>query len=185
MHRRRPWSSTLRALPKAAMGRPRPRRAGHVPERWPRFAWADRWAVVFGEIALYAFAVLAVTGVYLAVFFDPAMERAAYHGSYTPLGGVPVSKAYESTLRLSFDVRGGLLMRQIHHWAALIFVAAVCLVLLRLFFTGSFRRPRVLNWLIWVILLVLGMAVGWAGRGLPDRTCSRGSPGARPARPPP
>src|SRR5215471_34804 len=131
MHRRRAWSSTLRARQKAPMG-PRPRRPGHVPERWPRFAWADRWSVVFGEIALYAFAVLAVTGVYLAVFFDPAMKRAAYHGSYTPLDGVPVSKAYESTLRLSFDVRGGLLMRQIHHWAALIFVAAVCLVLLRL-----------------------------------------------------
>src|SRR5215472_12561834 len=142
MHKTRSWTSTLRISRKAAMGGPRSRQAGPVPERWWRFARADRWALMFGEIALYAFVVLAATGVYLAVFFDPAMDRVAYHGSYGPLRGVPVSKAYASTLHLSFDVRGGLLMRQIHHWAALIFVAAVCLLLLRLFFTGAFRRPR-------------------------------------------
>jgi len=82
-----------------------------MPARWSRFARADRWSLVFGEIALSAFVVLAATGVYLAVFFDPAMKRVAYHGSYAPLRGVPVSKAYESTMDLSFDVRGGLLMR--------------------------------------------------------------------------
>ena len=118
------------------------RLARPVPERWSRHAWADHWSLLFGEIALYSFVVLAATGVYLAVFFDPAMKRVAYHGLYGPLRGVPVSKAYKSALYLSFDVRGGLLMRQIHHWAALIFVAAVSLHLLRLFFTGAFRRPR-------------------------------------------
>src|SRR5215831_16423035 len=174
MHKTRPWSRTLRALQKAAMEGRRSRRVGPVPERWWRFARADRWSLAFGEIALYAFGVLVATGVYLAVFFDPAMKRVAYHGSYTPLSGVPVSRAYESTLRLSFDVRGGLLMRQIHHWAALIFVAAVCLVLLRLFFTGAFRRPRGLTWLIWVTLLALGMAAGWTGTILPDDMLSGG-----------
>src|SRR6266487_2577089 len=139
MHKTRPWSSTLRARQKAAVGGPRSRRAGPVPARWSRFARAERWSLVFGESALYAIVVLAATGVYLAVFFDPAMKRVAYHGSYAPLRGLPVSKAYESTMDLSFDVRGGLLMRQIHHWAALIFAAAVCLVLLRLFLTGALR----------------------------------------------
>src|SRR5215471_20138667 len=165
---------TMRALQKVGWGWARSRRAGPAPERWSRFAWADRWSVVFGEIALYAFVVLVATGVYLAVFFDPAMKRVPYHGSYTPLRGVPVSKAYESILHLSFDVRAGLLMRQIHHWAALIFVAAVCLVLLRLFFTGAFRRPRGLTWLIWVTLLALGMAAGWTGTILPDDMLSGG-----------
>jgi ubiquinol-cytochrome c reductase cytochrome b subunit len=133
--------------------------------------------LVFGEIALYSFVVLAATGVYLAVFFDPAMKRVTYDGWYGPLRGVPVSKAYESALHLSFDVRGGLLMRQIHHWAALIFVAAVCLHLLRMFFTGAFRRPRGVTWLIWVTLLVLGMAAGWTGTVLPDDMLSGGSLG--------
>ncbi len=153
------------------------RLARPVPERWSRHARADYWSLLFGEIALYTFVVLAATGVYLAVFFDPAMKRVAYHGSYGPLRGLPVSQAYESALHLSFDVRGGLLMRQIHHWAALIFVAAVCLQLLRLFFTGAFRWPRRLNWLIWVILLPLGMAAGWTGTILPDDMLSGGSLG--------
>jgi ubiquinol-cytochrome c reductase cytochrome b subunit len=146
-----------------------------VPQRWSQYARARHWSFVFGEIALYCFVVLAVTGVYLAVFYHPDMRQVAYHGSYVPLRGVPVSKAYESTLHVTFDVRGGLLMRQIHHSAALIFVAAVCLQLLRLFFTGAFRRPRGLRWLVWVTLLILGMAAGWTGSILPDDMLSGGS----------
>jgi ubiquinol-cytochrome c reductase cytochrome b subunit len=153
------------------------RLAGPMAESWLRRARADYWALLSGEIALCTFVVLAVTGVYLAVFFDPAMNRAAYHGWYRPLRGVPVSQAYDSVLHLSFDVRGGLLMRQIHHWAALIFVAAVCLHLLRLFFTGAFRRPRRLTWLIWVILLPVGMVAGWTGTILPDDLLSGGGLG--------
>jgi ubiquinol-cytochrome c reductase cytochrome b subunit len=134
-----------------------------------------RWPFVFAEIALYDLVVLAATGVYLAVFFNPAMTRVTYHGSYGPLRGVPVSQAYESALHISFDLPGGLLMRQIHQWAALIFVAAVCLQLLQLFFTGSCRRPRRLHWLIWVTLLPLGMVEGWTGTILPDDMLSGGS----------
>jgi ubiquinol-cytochrome c reductase cytochrome b subunit len=177
MHNRRPWSRPGWGLQKAARGVPGPGRVSPVPGRWWRQVWADRWSFLFGEIALSTFVVLAVTGVYLAVFFDPDMTRATYHGSYGRLRGVPVSRAYESTLHLSFDVRGGLLIRQIHHWAALIFVAAVCLLLLRLFFTGAFRRPRRLAWLIWVIMLALGMAAGWTGTILPDDLLSGGSLG--------
>ena len=133
--------------------------------------------MLFGQIAVYSFAVAVVTGVFLAVFFEPSMTGVTYRGSYHALNGVQMSQAYKSTLHISFDVRGGLLIRQIHHWAALIFVAAVCLQLLRLFFTGAFRRPRGLNWLIWVSLLVLGMAVGWTGGILPNDIMSGGSLG--------
>src|SRR5215813_2072016 len=166
MHRGRRGMSTLR-----------PRLAGSAWKRWLQHARADQWSILLGEIALSAFALLVVTGTFLAVYFDPDMTRLAYDGSYRPLSGVPVSKAYDSTLRLSFDVRGGLLMRQIHHWAALIFIAAVCFLLIRLFFTGAFRRPRGLTWLIWAILLPLGMVAGWTGTILPDDMLSGGSLG--------
>lgn len=143
--------------------------------RWARRSQADHWSFLFGQIALYAFVVLGVTGVYLMFFFHPSMEQVTYHGSYAPLRGVPASEAYDSTLRISFDVRGGLLMRQLHHWAALIFIAAICLQLTRMFFTGAFRRPRGRNWLVWVTLLALGMAAGVTGTVLPDDMLSGGS----------
>jgi ubiquinol-cytochrome c reductase cytochrome b subunit len=142
-----------------------------------RRSQADHWSFLFSQIALYSFVVALVTGVFLAFFFKPSMTGVIYHGSYHALRGVRMSQAYKSTLDISFDVRGGLLMRQIHHWAALVFVAAVCLQLLRLFFTAAFRRPRWLNWLIWVILLPLGMLAGWSGGVLPDDMFSGGSLG--------
>ena len=96
------------------------------------------------------------------------MTEVVYNGSYVPLNGIKMSEAYASTLDISFDVRGGLLMRQIHHWAALIFVAAISVHLLRVFFTGAFRKPRELNWLIGVGLLTLALLEGFAGYSLPD-----------------
>ena len=136
---------------------------------------ADRWSSLFGQVAVYAFVVTAITGVFLLVYYKPNMTQVSYHGSYRKLDGVPMSQAYRSTLDISFDVRGGLLMRQIHHWAALLFIAAACAHLLRLYFTGAFRRPRWLNWLIWVTLLVLGMVAGVSGTILPDDLMSGGS----------
>ena len=132
---------------------------------------------MFGEVAAYAFVVLVLTGVFLMMFYDPSMSRTVYHGTYPPLRGAGMSRAYASTLHLSFDVRGGLLVRQIHHWAALVFIAAVLLQLLQLFFTGAFRRPHGTTWLIWVALLVLGMAAGVTGTVLPDDQLSGGSLG--------
>jgi ubiquinol-cytochrome c reductase cytochrome b subunit len=128
----------------------------------------DHWSFMLGEIALYCFTVLVLTGVYLTFFFVPSDKSVVYHGSYAPLRGVRMSQAYESTIRLSFDVRAGLVMRQIHHWAALLFIAAIVLHLCRVFFTGSFRRPRELNWLVGVTLLVLAIFNGFAGYSLPD-----------------
>ena len=137
----------------------------------------DRWSSLFGQVAVYSFVVTAITGVFLLFYYKPSMSQVGYHGSYRKLDGVQMSQAYRSTLNISFDVRGGLLMRQMHHWAALLFIAAVCAHLLRLYFTGAFRRPRWLNWLIWVALLVLGMVAGLSGTILPDDMLSGGSLG--------
>jgi ubiquinol-cytochrome c reductase cytochrome b subunit len=128
----------------------------------------DHWSFMMGEIALYSFIVLLLTGTYLSFFFDASMGDVVYNGSYVPLRGVEMSRAYASTLHISFDVRGGLIIRQIHHWAALLFVAAMLIHMLRIFFTGAFRKPREVNWLIGLTLLVLGVIEGFAGYSLPD-----------------
>jgi len=128
----------------------------------------DHWSFMMGEIALYSFITLILTGTYLSFFFDASMGEVKYNGSYVPLQGVEMSRAYASTLNISFDVRGGLVIRQIHHWAALLFVAAMLIHMLRVFFTGAFRKPRELNWLIGLTLLVLGVIEGFVGYSLPD-----------------
>jgi ubiquinol-cytochrome c reductase cytochrome b subunit len=130
--------------------------------------YPDHWSFLLGEIALYSFVVLLLSGTYLTFFFDASMQEVVYNGSYAPLRGVSMSAAYQSTLSLSFDVRGGLFMRQLHHWAALLFVASTVVHLLRIFFTGAFRRPRESNWVIGVVLLVLALVEGFAGYSIPD-----------------
>ncbi|MFD5097291.1 cytochrome bc complex cytochrome b subunit [Amycolatopsis thailandensis] len=126
------------------------------------------WSFLLGEIALYSFLILLLSGVYLTLFFDPSMEEVVYNGSYTGLQGVEMSRAFATTLDISFDVRGGLFVRQLHHWAALIFVASMMVHMFRIFFTGAFRRPREANWVIGALLLVLGMFEGFFGYSLPD-----------------
>ncbi|MGH3979110.1 MAG: cytochrome bc1 complex cytochrome b subunit [Pseudonocardiaceae bacterium] len=126
------------------------------------------WSFMLGEIALYSFIVLLLSGTYLAFFFDPSMAEVEYQGAYDQLRGVEMSKAYATTLDLSFEVRGGLFARQVHHWAALLFVSAMMVHMCRTFFTGAFRKPRETNWLIGVGLLTLGILEGFAGYSLPD-----------------
>ena len=128
----------------------------------------DHWSFMLGEIALYSFIILLLTGTYLSFFYTPSLTEVVYNGSYIPLKGVTMSQAYESTLDISFDVRGGLIMRQIHHWAALLFMASIVVHLCRVFFTGAFRKPREINWVIGVGLLVMGIVEGFAGYSLPD-----------------
>ena len=128
----------------------------------------NHWSFMLGEIALYSFVILLVTGVFLTFFFEPSAREVVYEGSYEPLHGVPISAAYDSALRLSFDIRTGLVMRQMHHWAALIFVAATVVHLLRVFFTGAFRKPRELNWIIGINMLILSMFNGLLGYSLLD-----------------
>jgi ubiquinol-cytochrome c reductase cytochrome b subunit len=128
----------------------------------------DHWSFMLGEIALYSFIVLLLSGTFLALFFKPSMTEIPYHGSYIDLNGIKMSEAYASTINISFDVRGGLLMRQVHHWAALLFLAAITVHLMRVFFTGAFRKPREINWLLGNGLLTLGILEGFAGYSLPD-----------------
>jgi len=135
----------------------------------------DPWAAVFGRIAGYSFAVAVVSGVLLLPFFRPSMATVVYHGSYRKLDGAPMSQAYQSVLAISFDVRGGLLIRQVHHWSADLFVAAISLRLLRVFFRGRFSGRARPDWLIWVILLPLGMLAAYAGTLLPNDGLSGGS----------
>jgi ubiquinol-cytochrome c reductase cytochrome b subunit len=126
------------------------------------------WSFLLGEIALYSFIIVILSGVYLTLFFDPSMQEVIYNGPYVNLQGIPMSRAFESTLEISFEVRGGLFVRQLHHWGALIFVAAMMVHMFRIFFTGAFRKPREANWVIGALLLILGMFEGFFGYSLPD-----------------
>ncbi|WP_256104447.1 ubiquinol-cytochrome c reductase cytochrome b subunit [Streptomyces sp. ODS05-4] len=133
-----------------------------------RKIFPDHWSFMLGEICLYSFIIIILTGVYLTLFFHPSMNEVHYHGSYVPMQGIRMTEAYASTLDISFDVRGGLLIRQIHHWAALIFIAGMFVHMMRVFFTGAFRKPRELNWMFGFLLFVLGMFTGFTGYSLPD-----------------
>ncbi|GAB2860365.1 cytochrome bc complex cytochrome b subunit [Actinocorallia aurea] len=128
----------------------------------------DHWSFLLGEIALYSFIILLLSGTFLTLWFKPSMLEVHYDGSYEPLHGVLMSEAYASTLHITFDVRGGLLMRQIHHWAAILFMASLMVHMLRVFFTGAYRKPREINWLIGLGLFTLGMLEGLFGYSLPD-----------------
>jgi ubiquinol-cytochrome c reductase cytochrome b subunit len=133
-----------------------------------RKVFPDHWSFLLGEIALFCLVVLVFTGVFMTFFYTPSAEEVVYDGPYQPLRGQEVSAAYDSVLRLSFEVRAGLLMRQVHHWAALVFVAAIVVHLCRIFFTGAFRRPREVNWLVGIALLLLALGEGFSGYSLPD-----------------
>jgi ubiquinol-cytochrome c reductase cytochrome b subunit len=128
----------------------------------------DHWSFMLGEIALYSFIIVLLSGIYLSLFYKPSMIEVLYDGPYVPLKGVEMSEAYDSTLVISFEVRGGLLMRQIHHWSALFFVAAIAVHMFRVFFTGAFRKPRELNWVIGVTLALVALLAGFTGYSLPD-----------------
>ena len=132
----------------------------------------DHWSYMLGEIALYSFVLLVLTGTFLSFFYIASPALVTYDGPYAPLHGQTVSAAYDSVMRISFEVQAGLVMRQIHHWAALLFMSAIGFHLLRVFFTGAFRRPREVSWLIGVGLLLTGIAAGFSGYSLPDDSLS-------------
>jgi ubiquinol-cytochrome c reductase cytochrome b subunit len=142
--------------------------AGSAIGKALRYVFPDHWTFLFGEIALYSFLILVATGIYLTLFFDPSSAQIVYHGSYAPLHGQEMSKAYASGLDLSFEVRAGLLIRQVHHWTALVFLAAIVLHLMRIFFTGAYRKPRDLNYYVGLTMLILAVVEGYAGYSLLD-----------------
>jgi ubiquinol-cytochrome c reductase cytochrome b subunit len=133
-----------------------------------RYLFPDHWSFLLGEVALYSFIVLIATGTYLALFFDPSTAKTVYHGSYTPLDGQQMSAAYKSVLDISFNYKAGLLIRQTHHWAADVFVASIVMHLMRVFFTGAFRKPRELTWVIGLLLLFTAFLEGYLGYSLVD-----------------
>lgn len=128
----------------------------------------DHWSFMIGEIALYSFVVLVATGVFLTLYYVPSTSLTVYHGSYRPLDGQLVSDAYASTVKISFDVRAGLLIRQMHHWASDIFIGSIVVHMARVFFTGGFRNPRETNWYVGVGMLALAIFNGFLGYSLPD-----------------
>ena len=128
----------------------------------------DHWSFMLGEVAMYSMIICLLTGVFLSLWFIPSAGQIPYEGSYLPLKGITMSEAYSSTLGISFDVRGGLLIRQIHHWAALMFVVSLSVHMFRVFFTGAFRKPREINWVIGTMLSMLALIEGFAGYSLPD-----------------
>jgi ubiquinol-cytochrome c reductase cytochrome b subunit len=132
----------------------------------------DHWSFMLGEIALYSFVLLVLTGTFLSFFFLASHQTVTYAGPYEPLRGHQVSAAYDSVMRISFEVRAGMVMRQTHHWAALVFVGAIIAHMIRVFFTGAFRKPREISWLIGLGLFLSGMGAGFTGYSLPDDALS-------------
>jgi ubiquinol-cytochrome c reductase cytochrome b subunit len=128
----------------------------------------DHWSFLLGEVALYCFIILVGTGVFLTFFFKASPTPTVYTGSYLPLRGIEMSTAYKSAIDLSFDVRAGLVMRQAHHWAALIFLASITAHLFRVFFTGAYRRPREINWIIGLTMMILAVMNGFFGYSMLD-----------------
>jgi len=139
-----------------------------ILKEFGRKVFPDHWSFMLGEVAMYSFVVLVISGTFLTFFFQPSMAEVVYDGVYGPLKGAEMSIAYASSLDISCEIRGGMLMRQVHHWSALLFVAAAGLHMLRVFFTGAFRKPREINWLVGFFLFVLAMAGGFTGYSLPD-----------------
>jgi ubiquinol-cytochrome c reductase cytochrome b subunit len=145
-------------------------RSGSAPflRKALRYAFPDHWSFLLGEVALYCFVVLVATGIYLTLFFEPSLAKTTYHGVYQPLHGVEMSDAYRSTVDLSLEVKAGLLIRQTHHWAADVFVVAIVIHLMRVFFTGAFRKPRELTYVLGVLMLFTVLLEGYLGYSLVD-----------------
>ena len=169
-------ATTAATAEQAQQGRRRGRPGPTTASAWPPLAkknlrkvFPDHWSFMLGEIALWSFVVLLLTGVFLTLWFTP--EHGRGRRTRAPTTSCAASRCPRPTPRpwsISFDVRGGLLMRQMHHWAAMLFIAAMMVHLLRVFFTGAFRKPRELNWVIGCLLLLLGTLEGFTGYSLPD-----------------
>ena len=161
-----------RLLAWLAGGNPVGRRASRLADRLHRRAQPTTWGLLWGTVSAGCLAVLLVTGLVLLAFYDGSSDLAPYAGGYGPLRGVQVSAAYASTVHVSLDVTGGLLLRQAHHWAALLLPGALALQLCGTFFTGGFRRPRRAAWVLLVAAFVLVLVAGWSGYALPDDSLS-------------
>lgn len=114
---------------------------------------------LLGEIALFSFITLVVTGIFLGLFYEPSIRKVSLFGAMVPA-------AYASTVRIDL-LPLGMVIRRIHHWSAMIMIAAILTHLARIYFTSAYRKPRELNWLIGLVLLAMTMGAAFTGYLLP------------------
>ena len=122
---------------------------------------------LLGEVAAFCFLLLVLTGVFLGFFFEPSTSDVEYTGSVAQYQGQEMPEAFVSVLNITYDVPFGMLIRRMHHWAAHLFVASIGLHMLRVFFTGAYRNPREINWVVGSGLAGLSMFAAYTGYALP------------------
>ncbi len=122
-----------------------------------------------GGISFVAFIILTLTGIILGFFYVPDGRL-----EYTTAGAL-TNPAFQSMERIVFDVPFGFIVRGMHHWAAHIMIAAVFLHMCRVYFTGAYKKPRELNWLLGVVLLFITIIFGYSGYLLPANNLSDGA----------
>src|SRR5215212_3445337 len=132
---------------------------GAFNRKYGRKAFPVHASFFLGEMALFAFVILVLTGIYLGFIYVPSTAEITVQGETVP-------EAYAS-VRLIEAIPVASLFRNTHHWAAHLMVAAVLLHLLRIFFTGTYRKPREINWVVGVVLLGLTLVAGFVGYALP------------------
>ncbi|WP_146418071.1 cytochrome b [Haloarcula hispanica] len=122
---------------------------------------------LLGEVALFCFLLLILSGVFLGFFFEPSTSDVEYDGSVQKFQGEEMPEAFVSVLHITYDVPFGMFIRRLHHWAAHLFVASIGLHMLRVFFTGAYRNPREPNWIVGTGLAALSMGAAYTGYALP------------------
>lgn len=132
-----------------------------------RKVFPRHWSFLLGHATLSCFLVLIVTGIFLTFFYAPSTEPTIYTGSAALYQGRELPAAYESIVRLTHDVPGGLLVRRLHRAAAMLLIALAALHLVRVVLSGAFRRPREVNYHIGWLLLLLAIASAYTGHLLP------------------
>ena len=122
---------------------------------------------LLGEVALFCFLLLVLTGVFLGFFFEPSTSQVEYQGSVVAYQNEEVPESFASVLHITYDVPYGMFLRRMHHWAAHLFVASIALHMLRVFFTGAYRNPREPNWVVGTVLMGLAVFAAYTGYALP------------------
>src|SRR5215218_207353 len=132
---------------------------GALYRKYGRKAFPVHSTFFFGEMALFAFVILIATGTYLAFIYVPSNAEVTVNGETMP-------EAYAS-VQVIESIPVANLFRNVHHWAAHVMVASILLHTLRIFLSGTYRKPREINWIVGVILLVLTLGAAFYGYGLP------------------
>ncbi len=114
---------------------------------------------LLGEIALFSFITLVITGVFLGFLYEPSSKMVSLYGEMVP-------SAYASVVRIDL-LPMGMIIRRIHHWSAMVMIAAIITHLMRIYFTAAYRKPRELNWLVGLALWGMAMVAAFTGYLLP------------------